>query len=30
LRRALDPAKKRKILHRQASAAGFKVFRRRH
>jgi precorrin-2 dehydrogenase / sirohydrochlorin ferrochelatase len=30
LRRALDPAKKRKILQRQASAAGFKAFRRRH
>lgn len=29
LRRALDPAKKRKILHRQASAAGFKTFRGR-
>lgn len=30
LRSALEPAKKRKILHRQASAAGFKSFRCRH
>ena len=28
LRRVLDPAKKRKILHRQASAGGFRAFRR--
>jgi precorrin-2 dehydrogenase len=28
LRRALDPGKKRNILHRQASAAGFRAFRR--
>jgi len=30
LRRALEPGEKRKILHRQASAAEFKSFRRRH
>jgi siroheme synthase-like protein len=28
LRRVLDPQKRRKILHRQASAAGFRSFRR--
>jgi len=28
LRRVLDPAKRRKLLHRQASAAGFRAFRR--
>jgi precorrin-2 dehydrogenase/sirohydrochlorin ferrochelatase len=28
LRRVLDPKKKRRILHRQASAAGFRSFRR--
>jgi precorrin-2 dehydrogenase / sirohydrochlorin ferrochelatase len=28
LRRVLDPAKRRKILHRQASAGGYRAFRR--